>query len=113
MRGHPAPSPDPPARVLGHSDVAIGRKIDPGELFDWPWLARRGIGLWPGIGQGGIPPAGPGAASFAEDLVRFGYEPRGAEAVMAFQRHFRPGRIDGAVDDECVAILAALLAELA
>ena len=41
--------PIPPHRVLGHSDVAPGRKRDPGELFDWEWLAGQGIGLWPDL----------------------------------------------------------------
>ena len=47
-RGVLARHPIPPAGVLAHSDVAPTRKLDPGELFDWAWLAERGIGLWPG-----------------------------------------------------------------
>ena len=39
--------PIPKFRVLGHADVAPDRKRDPGELFDWAWLADRGIGLFP------------------------------------------------------------------
>src|SRR5919201_6489610 len=39
--------PIPPHRILGHSDIAPDRKSDPGELFDWPRLARAGIGIWP------------------------------------------------------------------
>ena len=35
-----------PERVLAHSDIAPGRKRDPGEKFDWERLARSGIGLW-------------------------------------------------------------------
>ena len=34
-------------RIVGHSDVAPGRKEDPGEKFDWEGLARNGVGLWP------------------------------------------------------------------
>lgn len=37
----------PAARILGHSDIAIGRKIDPGEHFPWEDLAKKGVGLWP------------------------------------------------------------------
>ena len=36
-----------PQAVLGHSDVSIGRKMDPGRRFDWQGLARFGIGVWP------------------------------------------------------------------
>jgi N-acetylmuramoyl-L-alanine amidase len=46
-RGIFARHPIPPRHVLGHSDIAPSRKQDPGELFDWPRLARAGIGFWP------------------------------------------------------------------
>lgn len=36
-----------PWHILGHSDVAPTRKVDPGELFDWTWLASQGIGVMP------------------------------------------------------------------
>lgn len=100
--------PIPPRRVLGHSDVAPDRKTDPGELFPWQMLAQNGIGFWP--------VSGALETDFATGLARYGYGvPPEVDiplecVITAFQRHFRPARIDGVVDAECVAILAGLLA---
>ena len=107
--------PIPPRHVLGHSDVAPGRKTDPGELFDWPRLARAGIGLWPGDGG----KTGDSADDGGEHLlVQFGYgvgqtaETRSA-AIEAFQRHFRPSRVDGVIDRETSGRLEALCRQCA
>jgi N-acetylmuramoyl-L-alanine amidase len=107
--------PIPPSRVLGHSDIAPTRKIDPGELFDWKALAEAGIGLWPepAVGSSDL-------VSIQKDLGRYGYEvaPGGAldaattAALQAFQRHFRPALIDGQPDAETAALLAGLLQRL-
>jgi len=95
----------PPRHVLGHSDIAIGRKQDPGEKFDWRWLAQQGVGLWPDF-------AGKGSAGDIADLQKnlaaFGYDcPQSGTldegtraAVRAFQLHFRPAYCDGTPDDE-------------
>jgi len=101
--------PIPLRHVLGHADVAPTRKQDPGELFDWAWLAARGIGLWPGER-----PDERGRLAEAEGLLprlaRFGYDIAAPEAaILAFQRHFRPSRVDGCVDLESLSIAAALL----
>jgi len=95
---HPIPS----WRVLGHSDVAPARKEDPGELFPWVRLAKAGIGLWPQSAASDIG---------AEALSRFGYDPNAPQdkVIAAFQRHFRPKKLDGQWDSECAGLLASLL----
>ena len=97
-------------RVIGHSDVAPARKTDPGELFPWQQLAGEGIGLWPARSDRAP------SISFDEALCRYGYgiAPDGhatlEQTITAFQRHFRPSKIDGLVDAECERVLAELLA---
>lgn len=99
--------PIPAWNVVGHSDVAPRRKQDPGELFDWARLARAGIGLWP-------EPAPAPSAAPEQDLARIGYETSDlAAALAAFQRRFRPSRIDGALDEETSRLIAAVAAIVA
>ena len=96
------------ANVVGHSDVAPARKVDPGELFDWELLARHRLALArprTGLADPHWTPGG-----FLLALDRFGYDVAdGPAAVRAFQRRFRPETIDGIADGECRAILLSLL----
>ena len=115
----------PADRVLAHSDVAPARKQDPGEKFPWKVLADSGIGLWvkpaPMTQAGPIFVLGETDPAIEETqrlLARYGYgvTPTGyldgttRDAVAAFQRHFRPTRVDGVVDVSTIATLKALLA---
>ena len=100
----------PAVNIVGHSDVAPLRKEDPGELFDWQWLAAQGVGLWPTGGELQVA----GCRLQDEKLATFGYEiPQDEESlskvISAFQRHFRPSVINGIWDAECGERLAALL----
>ena len=101
--------PIPPARVLAHSDVAPDRKEDPGELFDWKSLARKGIGIWPSH-----TPAAAKMMDFLEAmrlLSEIGYAApednvmsRSARSVLlAFQRRWLPHGLTGALTPETAA----------
>ncbi len=96
-----------PSNVVGHSDVAPARKEDPGELFDWPRLARAGLAA--AIPAGGFDPGWTDAGTLAA-LARYGYEIADPMAtVIAFQRRFRPARFDGVIDAETRTLLRGLL----
>ncbi|MGZ3409451.1 MAG: N-acetylmuramoyl-L-alanine amidase [Xanthobacteraceae bacterium] len=113
----------PAARVLAHSDVAPARKNDPGEKFPWDKLAAAGVGLWvePTEIHAG-PELDPGdrgeAISHLQTMLKnFGYgiDVTGAydtattEVITAFQRHFRPARVDGFADHSTTETLKRLL----
>jgi N-acetylmuramoyl-L-alanine amidase len=110
---------DIPARnVIGHSDVAPARKQDPGELFDWAWLAGQGVGVFPTVCCSRSEPSN-GSTAFAgswqlakANLAAFGYTAEDVsdeQLITAFQRHFRPDKLTGIWDAECEARLNALL----
>lgn len=116
-----------PARnVLAHSDVAPGRKRDPGELFDWRRLHENGVGHWVApepLGAGRFfqtGDGGPPVAALQTMLGLYGYESedsgvydeRMAAVVSAFQRHFRPERVDGIADQSTIVTLHRLLKAL-
>ena len=101
-----------PRRVLAHSDVAPGRKIDPGEKFDWAFLAECGVGHWLSpapIVDGRVLQTGDTGEAVSELqqlLKQYGYNientgfynDRTRVVLAAFQRHFRPAKVDGVAD---------------
>lgn len=115
-----------PERILAHSDIAPGRKADPGEFFPWPRLFEAGVGHW--VAPSPIRPGpvhepgaiGPPVAALQALLASYGYglTPTGVydeatrDVVAAFQRHFRPARVDGIVDVSTIETLRRLTASL-
>ncbi len=111
-----------PERVLAHSDVAPGRKIDPGEKFDWQLLHEQGVGHWvapTAIGGGTFlqeGDQGDAVAALQTALQLYGYgievsgrfDSRCRQVVEAFQRHFRPLLVDGVADQSTIETLFRL-----
>ena len=110
-----------PDRVLAHSDIAPGRKQDPGPLFPWQRLADEGLVRWPDAAAAqaarpGFEAVLPGADWFQDRLARVGYAvPRSGvhdeatrQVLQAFQMKYRPARHDGEPDAETAALLQAL-----
>ena len=103
-----------PQNILGHSDIAPGRKIDPGEAFDWAALHQAGFGLWvkevkiedvPTLSLGSedkaVAPLQKALAAIGYHIAADGvYGPQMQAVITAFQRHFRPAKIDGMADAE-------------
>jgi N-acetyl-anhydromuramyl-L-alanine amidase AmpD len=115
-----------PERVLAHSDVAPIRKVDPGENFPWAVLSQQGVGHWVEqapvaggrffqLGESGQP-----IEALQSMLSLYGYDieitgdfcERTKGVVEAFQRHFRPARVDGIADFSTIDTLHRLLTSL-
>jgi N-acetylmuramoyl-L-alanine amidase len=111
-------------RILAHSDVAPGRKQDPGEKFPWDLMSESGIGHWvrpaplnldgPALKPGD---RGDAVTRLQRALRGYGYgvEETGSyddatrNVIAAFQRHFRPARVDGVADASTLLTLRALV----
>lgn len=108
-----------PYNIVGHSDIACGRKSDPGPMFPWKRLAEVGIGLWHDVIESDF-----NDDNLPENLVlemqtklsEFGYdcqitgEPdeKTTQVIKSFQMHFRQNNIDGKIDIECLQIIDSL-----
>ncbi len=116
----------PPTRVLGHSDIAPSRKLDPGEKFPWHRLWDSGVGHWvkpAAISEEGailtLGDRGDTVREMQGAFAKYGYginvtgtfDSKTLDVVKAFQRHFRPARIDGISDHSTRITLRELIAQ--
>ena len=111
----------PPENILGHSDIAPGRKQDPGPMFPWFQLAQAGLIVWPEAERViAVRPQFeqqlPDVAWFQKKLAQHGYAtPQTGEldtatmnVITSFQMKYRPAIIDGTPDAETAALLEVL-----
>ncbi|AKA25130.1 N-acetylmuramoyl-L-alanine amidase [Pseudomonas chlororaphis] len=106
-----------PTDIVGHSDIAPGRKFDPGPHFPWKRLAEAGIGAWPDapttdhyLARFSVMPPSMVQVSKALETYGYGYLDQGLEVVVkAFQMRFNQQQVSGVVDLKTAAILFALI----
>jgi len=111
--------------ILGHSDISLDRKKDPGEKFPWEYLAKRSIGLWHNINKKRLQKLRKKTCNkiikkeFLNNLFKIGYAKTSKKilnrlkfdtlVIKAFQRRFRQELVDGKIDQECLLISKNLL----
>jgi len=111
--------------IVGHSDVAPLRKIDPGEKFPWEKLASKNIGIWHNKTKSLLKKYRRNEnfkkseeIFFSKNLIKIGYRfPKNnkfffKKVLMAFQRHYRKELINGLLDKECLIIAQNLAKRL-
>jgi N-acetylmuramoyl-L-alanine amidase len=114
----------PVTAVIGHSDLAPGRKPDPGEKFPWARLAAEGCSFWPGepngdrralFDQPDMIDSGIALVQTGLGNIGYGIEVNGRldkptrDVITAFQRRFRPAKVDGLVDLETMDLIARVV----
>ena len=111
--------------IVGHSDIAPLRKIDPGEKFPWKYLAQNKVGIWHDYEPNLLRKFRKTKVLIQQDRKRFnknlnkiGYclsahnKPFFIKTISAFQRHFRKELINGILDKECLMIAQNLTKKL-
>ncbi|MDB3903396.1 N-acetylmuramoyl-L-alanine amidase [Candidatus Pelagibacter sp.] len=111
--------------ILGHSDIAVLRKKDPGEKFPWEYLSKHKIGIWHKINKQDLIKNRKLKISkieeniFFRNLFKIGYSKKYTkdiskdkyliELTKTFQRRFRQELVNGKIDQECLLISKSLI----
>ena len=111
--------------IVGHSDIAPLRKIDPGEKFPWKYLAKKKIGIWNYCKPNFLRKFRKSKIFKKHDEVKFFKNLNNigycfsfkkkfflTKTVKAFQRHYRKELINGLLDKECLIIAQNLTNKL-
>tara|TARA_B110000438_G_scaffold277208_1_gene299638 strand:+ start:497 stop:1222 length:726 start_codon:yes stop_codon:yes gene_type:complete len=111
--------------IVGHSDIAPLRKIDPGEKFPWNKLAKKNIGIWHNFQPNFLKKlrkvkilTTQDKVNFVKNLNNIGYclsikkKPIFIKTIKAFQRRYRRELINGVLDKECLIIAQDLSKKL-
>ena len=114
-----------PKNILGHSDIAVQRKKDPGEKFPWKYLSKNRIGIWHTLSKQELKQNRKLETSreeenfFFNNLFKIGYSKKPLadmnkakylrELAKTFQRRFRQELVDGKIDQECLLISKNLI----
>ena len=110
--------------IVGHSDIAPLRKIDPGEKFPWKYLAKNKVGIWHSYNTTFLKKFRKIKVSknrdveiFKKKLKKIGYhffskKTDFSKTTKAFQRRFRKELISGQLDQECLIISQNLAKKL-
>lgn len=110
-----------PYNIVAHSDIAPSRKDDPGQKFDWKWMAENNVGIYPNYQKNNsnekflinYKDEGKNVIKVQQLLADYGYlinidgvyGEKMRDVVIAFKRHFDPRRIDSMVDCKMINIL--------
>jgi N-acetylmuramoyl-L-alanine amidase len=111
--------------ILGHSDIALDRKKDPGEKFPWKFFAKNRIGIWHSLEQKTLNKNRMVKIdriykiNFLKNVFKIGYSKKVPKKInkdkyfslvaRAFQRRYRQELVDGKIDRECLLISESLL----
>ncbi|MDC1344502.1 N-acetylmuramoyl-L-alanine amidase [Pelagibacteraceae bacterium] len=114
-----------PKNILGHSDIAVLRKKDPGEKFPWKYLSKNRIGIWHTLNKQNLIKNRKLKISkieennFFNNLFKVGYSKKYTtniskkkyliELAKTFQRRFRQELVNGKIDQECLLISKSLI----
>jgi N-acetylmuramoyl-L-alanine amidase len=114
-----------PKNILGHSDIAVLRKKDPGEKFPWEYLSKNRIGIWHTLNKQDLIKNRKLKIDkieeniFFRNLFKIGYSKKYPkdksknkylrELAKTFQRRFRQELVDGKIDQECLIISKNLI----